>query len=185
VAGSTIDAFVDGASYGAERRWALRIPAALLFGPLPLAWAVIVTGVAAGPLLLASGRWIPGAIAVVVGLPAAAVALRALHGLARRWVVFVPAGFVLVDATTLQQPVLFPRAVVAGIAAAEQGTGATDLTAGALGLVVEVRLVDPVTAGRRVGRRGSEDVVLRAFLISPVRPGALLLAGEAHRLPIA
>jgi hypothetical protein len=185
VAGPTIDAFVDGASYGPERRWALRIPASLLLGPLPLAWAVIVVGAAGGPLLLAAGSWIPGVLATVVGLPAAAFALRALHGLALRWLVFVPAGFVLADRTVLYQPVLVPREAVGGIAPAERGTAATDLTAGASGLVVEVRLVDPVAAGRRVGRRGFEDVALRAFLISPVRPGALLGAAEAHRLPLA
>ena len=33
-------------------------------------------------LLLAAGSWIPGVLATVVGLPAAAFALRALHGLA-------------------------------------------------------------------------------------------------------
>src|SRR4051812_13664908 len=58
VAGSTIDAFVDGASYGAERRWGLRIPANLLLGPVPLAWLVIVGAAAGGPLLLAAGQWL-------------------------------------------------------------------------------------------------------------------------------
>ena len=67
----------------------------------------------------------------------------------------------------------------------EAGTDATDLTGGALGLVVEVRLADPVAATRRRGRRGSEEAVLHAFLMSPVRPGALLDAARDHHLPVA
>ena len=50
----TGDAFVNGSAYGPERRMALRptVPALLL---APLAWAVGVAGLAAGPLLLAAG----------------------------------------------------------------------------------------------------------------------------------
>ena len=50
----TGDAFVNGSAYGPERRMALRppVPALLL---APLAWAVGVAGIAAGPLLLAAG----------------------------------------------------------------------------------------------------------------------------------
>jgi len=183
--GTTIDAFVDGASYGAERRFGLRVPASLLFGPLPLTWVVVVGGTAAGPLLVAAGAPVVGVALVVVGWPLAVGGLRALHGLAVRCVVFVPNGLVVADRTVLTQPVFFPRPAIAGLGAAEAGTDATDLTAGALGLVVEVRLADPVAATRRRGRRGSEEVVLHAFLMSPVRPGALIDAAREHRLPVA
>lgn len=182
--GATTDAFVDGSSYGAERRFGLRVPASLLLGPLPLAWLAVVGGVAAGPLLVAGGVPVLGAVLVVVGWPLAIAAARPLHGLSVRCVVLVPNGFVLADRAVLTQPVFFPRPAVAGIGAAETGTDATDLTAGALGLVVEVRLADAVAATRRRGRRGSEEVVLHAFLLSPARPGALLDAARVHRLPV-
>ena len=80
--GTTIDTFVDGASYGAERRFGLRVPASLLLGPLPLTWAVVVGGIAAGPLLVAAGAPVVGVALVVVGWPLAVGGLRALHGLA-------------------------------------------------------------------------------------------------------
>ena len=68
--------FVNGSAYGDERRLPLRPPAALLLGPLELAWAVCVIGTVAGPLLLAAGSWIVGALALVVGWPAAWFAAR-------------------------------------------------------------------------------------------------------------
>ena len=126
-----------------------------------------------------------GPVLVLVGWPLAAGGLRALHGLALRWVVFVPNGFVLADRTVLAQPVLFPRAAIAHLGAADVGTDAVDLTAGALGLVVEVRLADAVALARRRGRHGAEDVAVHAFLMSPVRPGALLDAARGHRLPVS
>ena len=51
------DLFVDGSSYGPELRMALRTPATLFLGPVEIAWAVVVGGVAAGPLLLAARGW--------------------------------------------------------------------------------------------------------------------------------
>ena len=106
---TTGDAFVNGSSYGDERRLPLRVPGALLFGPLPVAWAVAVAGPVGTALLLAARQWVAGLALMVVGLPAAVLAVRALHGLARRWVVFVPAGLVLHDHHALVDPVLFPR----------------------------------------------------------------------------
>ncbi len=52
---ATADTFVDGSSYGAERRLSLRARPALLLGPVPLAWALVVAGVVVGPVLLAAG----------------------------------------------------------------------------------------------------------------------------------
>jgi hypothetical protein len=182
--GTTTDAFVDGASYGAERRFGLRVPASLLLGPLPLTWAVVVVGAVAGPLALAAGLWVLGVVLIGIGWPLAAGGLRALHGLSLRCVVFVPGGLVLADRTVVAQPVLFPRRAVAHVGAAETGTDAVDLTAGALGLVLEVRLVEPIGATRRQGRHGAEEVTLHAFLLSPVRPGALLDAARGHRLSV-
>jgi len=94
---TTGEVFVNGSSYGDERRLPLRVPGALLFGPIPVAWAAAVAGPVAGPLLLAAHQWVRGALVLAIGLPAAVLAVRALHGLARRWVVLVPAGLVVHD----------------------------------------------------------------------------------------
>jgi len=41
------DAFVNGSSYGDERRLPLRAPGVLLLGPIELTWAVVVAGASA------------------------------------------------------------------------------------------------------------------------------------------
>ena len=138
-------------------RCACRPP--LVLGPVPLAWLAAVVAPVAGALLLAAEQWLAGAAVLAVGLPLAAVAVRALHGLTRRWVVFVPAGFVLHDHHALVEPVLFPRRSIRrlGPAPADPGPDTTDLTQGALGLALELELADPVrhrASSRRPDRRG-------------------------------
>ena len=79
---------VDGLSYGDEKRFLLRVPSAVLVGPLPLVWAISVFGTFAGPILFAADRWFFGLILTVVGWPLAAFSIRSMHQLARRWLVF-------------------------------------------------------------------------------------------------
>lgn len=181
---ATADRCVDGASYGTEQRLALRIPTALLAGPLPLAWFCASVGGAAGPLLLASQRWVLGAAATVVGWAAAAVAVRSVHGLSQRFIVLVPAGFVLHDRAALLDPVLFSRHAMVHLGPALADTDATDLSLGAAGLLIEVRLVEPLDVPLRTGRRQSEMRPLDAVLFSPARPGRLLRQAAAHQLPV-
>ena len=84
----------------------------------------------------------PVRLLAVVGVPAAAIASRALHGLARRWVVFVPAGLVLHDLHAMVDPVLFPRSSIRRLGPAPTDPGdAVDLTQRALGLALELELV--------------------------------------------
>ena len=183
----TGDVFIDGSAYGAERRFALRVPTALLVGPIPLAWIAAVTGPIAGPLLLAAEQWVVGALVLAVGLPLAVVAVRALHGLARRWVVLVPAGLVLHDPHTLVEAVLFPRAMIQRLrpAPAEADADRRDLTAAALGLALELDLVEPavISPRRRGGAVQVESVTSLAF--TPSRPGALLTAARERRISVA
>lgn len=183
LAAPVADAFADGSSYGDERRLVLRTPAALLLGPVELTWAVCVAGVAAGPLLLAARLWVAGAVALVVGLPLAGLAARSLHQLSRRWVVFVPAGFVLHDHLATAEPVLFQRRQVQRLAPAEVSTDALDLSSGAPGLTLEARLLEPHEIGLRRGRATSETTEIEAFLFTPGRPGELL--AEARRRKFA
>jgi hypothetical protein len=174
--------FVNGSSYGDERRLPLRPPALLLLGPVPLAWAVCVAGVVAGPLLVADGRWLVGVPVTLAGLALAAGAARALHGLARRWLVLVPAGLVVHDPLTLVEPVLCTRRLVARLHAAPADTTALDLTAGARGLALQVDLTEAVPAARR--QPAGEPVELVSFLVAPSRPGETLRAAGGRRLPV-
>jgi hypothetical protein len=178
------EAFVDGSSYGDERRMPLKPPGPLLVAPIPLAWAVTVAGLTAGPLLLAAEQWIAGAVLTALGVPLAALTARALHRLARRWLVFVPAGFVLHDHLALAEPVLFPRVALTGLSIAPAGTVATDFTAGALGVALEARLDQPIAlvpAGR--GSTPADQIEVTAFLLAPSRPGAALREARSRRLP--
>ena len=181
---STADRCVDGASYGSEQRLALRIPTSLLAGPLPLAWLCVALGVPTGPLLLASQRWVLGGVLTVIGWPLAGLAVRSVHGLSQRFIVLVPAGFVLHDRAALLDPVLFSRHAMVRLGPALADTDATDLSLGAAGLLVEVRLVQPLDVPVRTGRRQSEMRSLEAVLFSPARPGRLLQQAAAHQLPV-
>jgi hypothetical protein len=179
------EAFVDGSSYGDERRMPLRPPGLLLLGPLELAWAVAVAGATAGPLLLADQQWVPGAVVTIVGFGLAHFAVKALHRLSRRWLVFVPAGFVVHDHLALAEPVLFPRTMVASAGIARQGTTATDLTMGALGVAVEARLTEATSIVPTRRDRTNEAVDIDSFLVAPSRPGAALVEAKRRRITVS
>jgi hypothetical protein len=178
--------FIDGSAYGHERRFALRVPTALVLGPIPLAAIAAVAGPIAGPLLLAAEQWVAGAFALAFGLPIAWLAIRSLHGLARRWVVLVPAGLVLHDSHALVEAVLFPRPLVSrlGPARAEGPAGRLDLTVGALGLALELDLVEPVAVSPRRRDRTVQVEPASSLAFTPSRPGALLAAARDHRIPV-
>ena len=176
--------FVDGSSYGDERRLPLRPGAPLLLGPIQLAWAITVAGPTLGPLALLDRRWVIGSVATLVGVPAALLTARALHQLARRWVVFVPAGVVLHDLTVVREPVLFPRSTIVALGPAPADTTGHDLTDQALGLALRVR-TDPPTVFAPAARRGQATAIeADEVLFTPTRPGAVMAVAASRRLRI-
>lgn len=178
--------FANGAAYPNERRFPLRVPGPLLLGPLPLSWALTVAGAVAGPLLLAAGRWVPGAVAVVAGWPLAWVLGRSLHLLSRRWAVLVPAGIVLHDPMTLADPVLFQRQVIELLHPAPAGSDSLDLTQRSLGLALELLLTEKVPLVLvKPGDRQGETGLSARLLFTPARPGALLAAAADARINVA
>ncbi len=194
---TTGEPMINGSAYGAEKRMALRPPASVLIGPLYLAWFAVFAGVTTGPLLLATKNWWLGVPLTVVGALLAVAGVRSLHQLARRWVVFVPVGFVIHDYWSLAESLLVQRktkptlgpartdqAVTDGI---EGDGGATkapvDLTAGALGLALSLRLPDPMpTALRRKGQ--VESTTATEFWFSPTRPGRVLAEARTRAITI-
>lgn len=179
---------VNGPAYPNERRFLLRPPGFLLFGPIAVATALVGMAIVTGPMLLAARQWAAGALATAVGAAAAFVASRSLHGLSKRFVVFVPAGFVLHDLSAARDPMLFPRAKVERIRPAPADTDSLDLTQRALGLAVEVILTEkfevtlrhsPNADGRRHGM--PEKGATARFLVSPTRPGRLLQEAKSRR----
>lgn len=180
--------FVDGASYGDERRFPLRPPVMLVVGPIPLAWAVFIVGAAGGPLLLASQRWVLGSIATAVGWPAAYAAFRAMHGLSRRWLVFVPAGVVVHDFLTSREPFLMKRTAVAefGPAAANDslsGEHFIDATQNASGIVLMINLHDAVDVVPRPPRGEPFQVTkVKRVAFVPTRPGSVMAEARNRRI---
>jgi len=179
-------AWVNGPAYPNERRYPLRPPTPLLFGPLELSWAVAVGGPVAGALLLAARQWVAGAVVLAVCLPLAALLGRSLYGLARRWVVFVPAGLVLHDPLALVDPVLFTKEHVRALGPAEPDTDALDLTQRAAGLVLQLTLDAPASlllSGPK--NRSTKAVEAGSLLFLPTRPGSVLEEAAARRLPVS
>lgn len=183
-------ACANGAAYGDERRFPLRIPSALWLGLLPVAPLLVGAGVAAGPLLLADARVGAGIAALAVGLPVAAFAARSLHSLSRRWAVLVPAGLVLVDPLTLPDPVLFMRERIHSLRAMQRGervsAGALDLR---LGVTVDstALMLDRETEflQARRGRRGSVPVQTIDIRFAPVDARDLLATAAARRIRVS
>lgn len=179
------DACIDGRSYGDERRFTLRIPASLLFGPAPLAWLLTAIGVVAGPLLLSAKAWIVGAVVTVAGYAIAWLAVRSLHSLSLRFVVFVPAGMTLVDPLILVESILFARSRIIRLGPALADTTALDLSQNAVGLVLEVETTDLVEMAVKDGRKSASEVTTRAALFTPSRPGAVLAEASRRRISVA
>ena len=180
------EVFVEGSSYGDERRRLLRPPGPLLLGPIEVAWAAVVAGPAVGALLLAARQWAAGTVVLVVAVPLAVVLVDRLHRLSRRWLVFVPAGLVLHDHLVLADTVLFRRGTIAGLAPAEAGTTATDCTGGAPGLALELRLHEPaplLLAGTPRARAG-RPVTTDRLLVCPSRPGSVMAEAARRGLPV-
>jgi hypothetical protein len=178
-------ASANGVAYGEERRFPLRTPPALYLGPIPAARLLAVGGIATGPLLLADGNIGWGVAALVLGVPLAFLAARSLQTLARRWLVIVPAGLVIVDAMTLADPLLVVRRQLRGVRALEPtepvAPGAADLRLGATLGVAAVELdgsLDVVRAGRR-GRGG--DTVRSTALVVAVAGRDDLLSRTGRR----
>jgi hypothetical protein len=183
------DQFVNGSSYGDERRLPLRAPGVLLLGPIELMWMVVVAGAVAGPLLLAAGVWVAGAVTLVLGWIAAWWGSRSLHSMARRWLVFTPAGIVVHDQLSVVEAMLVLRNQVTSLGPALTDSPARDLTQGAPGLALELATREPVAISPTPVRRwrGQHPVVseeVTSVLFTPSRPGVVLTEAAARQYPI-
>jgi len=178
-------AAANALAYGDEQRFVLHTPLPLLLGPIPIAVALAGLGFSAGPLLLAAGRGVAGAVAVVVGIPAALLLVRLLHPLSCRWLVLVPAGIAVADPLTLTEPVLVRRDRIARIrrtASAALPPGALDLRLGTLTGGVTAELSAPVEFGRRRGRANAEVITTTVLALSVVRADQALARARERRI---
>jgi hypothetical protein len=180
-------ACAQGSAYGDEERFPLKVPPALFLGILPLALVAVGLGVALGPLLMAGGDWVVGAILVVLGFPAAVLTVRAVHVLARRWVVLVPAGLVIADPMTLADPVLFPRQRIEGLGPADPRkrppADALDVRLGAAYGSLALLLDAEAEVFRRSGRT-SKAVETHLLMFTPVLSSTVLEHAARRRLAV-
>lgn len=179
---------VNGSSYGDERRFPLRPPAPVVLGSMEVLWLVMASATLSGPMLLAARQWIAGAIVTVLAVLVDIIGVRALHQLSKRWLVFVPAGIVLVDRTVLLDAMLTLRQRVASLGFADDRSDAYDLGAGAIGVEVELRLTETgdiiPTPARKDRHRIIDPVDVDAVRFCPTRPGWVLDAARARRFTI-
>jgi hypothetical protein len=175
------EVFVQASAYGAERRFLLRPPTAMVIVAC-VTWALWAAALSAGTLLVAADRWPIGAPLVVVGLALSFVMATGGHRLTRRWLVFVPAGLVLHDHLVLAETAMLRRSEVEHVHLASAETEAADLTGGALGPAIEVDLTQLIAVVLNRGRDGSSGIQihLRSFLVCPTRPGRVM----AHAAPL-
>lgn len=177
----------QGAAYGDEDRFPLKVPPGLFLGILPFAIAVVGAAVVLGPLLLANREWAAGIVVFAVCGGASVMVLRLVHQLSLRWVVLVPAGMVIADPLTLTDPVLFPRPGIVGFGPADPSRrppeDACDLRLGASFGSCALLLAEETDLMRRQRTRG---VAVRAslVLVTPTAAPLLLERARARRIHV-
>ncbi len=179
------DPMVNGSAYGPERRLALRPPGYAVLVAVPLVWILMFGLLATGLTLAASGSAVVGTLFVFGGAVLSYFGFRALHQLSRRWLVFVPAGFVLHDHVLLAEPILIPRKVIdnLGLVGFDHGDEAwkrrpgkleaVDATGGAAGLVLEVNTSADIPITIK-GRGSLREATTRSIRFTPTLPGKAL-----------
>lgn len=185
LSGEVGEAMVQGAAYGQEQRFPLRVPAPVLV-PMVLSWIVWCGALVGGVWLLADRRWVAGAVLTAAGVLLSWLLASRFHRLSRRWLVVVPAGVVVHDHLVLGETLMVQRTNVAVARLALAGTEAADLTGPAAGHAVEVAVkemvlaVFPSTKEQPKGRA----IHVQSFLVGPTRPGRALQAMADSRLPV-
>lgn len=181
--------FIDGASYGDERRLGLNPPVFVLAGPVPVLWMLAAVPTIGSMVLLASARWGMGVVVAVIAIGGWWYGFRLLNRLSERCLVLVPAGITLVDPLSLAEPTLFRRDDIVrlgpAVVGADETPGVLDLTVGASGLVISVEFSRQLTVVPAPERRQvAESVEITSVLIAPSRPGRLLDLAQQRRVAV-
>ncbi len=178
------DRMINGSAYGSERRMGLRPPAYVLVGPMQVSWLCVAGSVLGTLALILATQWFLAGLLAVVGGALAWAGFRILHQLAMRWIVFVPAGFVIRDPMHLVDAVLLRRNQVATVGPALAAeTGRTDLSGGARGLAVEVTTKEPTPITIRINNEAS-NLEVTNLVFTPTLPGAMLSEARIRGLKI-
>ena len=168
---------VQAGAYGDERRYLLRVPAPIVM-PLVLGWGVMAVVVCITPLMLASERYVIGGIGVVLSVGLLWQLPVRLHRLSRRWLVKVPAGWVVHDDVVLGENLLVKTYDVVSMGLALEGSEAIDLTGMTRGVPVEVQLREMtdvrLTSLAAKLLKTVDALHVKAFLVAPTRNSDIL-----------
>ena len=130
---------VQSGAYGNERRYLLRMPVSPAL-PTFLAWAALFALLFSVDYFTTERLWL-AASGVGIVLAAATWKLgRQLHRLSQRWLVKVPAGWVIHDGVLLAENMLIRTHQIVGMKLAPAGTEAIDLSGITRGVPVEISL---------------------------------------------
>ncbi|MFV0309199.1 MAG: hypothetical protein ACK5OX_15810 [Desertimonas sp.] len=181
--------WVQASAYGDEQRFPLRPPLGYLLAATA-AWIIWIVAVVVAVVACADRRWPIAIPTLAIALAGLVVLPRRWHQLSRRWLVSVPAGFVVHDPVVLGETLMLSRRQIAGLGAvtadARDAQAAADLSGPTPGVGVAVSLTESVTAlfSPRPGLPEGRAIHLRAFVIAPSRPGAVLVAAARRRFPV-
>lgn len=164
----------QASAYGHERRHLLRPPVAVIL-PLLLLWLLTVTS---GGMVIAVGTLAPAATAAVSFVLLLGFSLRRSLVLAKRWLVFVPAGIALHDPLMLRDTFMVRTHDVRALRAAPANGEAFDATGTTWGTPLELSLSHPHDVslsgfGARVGRT-LDRLHVTALYVAPSRPDDVL-----------
>jgi hypothetical protein len=130
---------VQAGAYGNERRFLLRIPVSLAL-PSLLTWAVLAALFVVSDNLLGNELWVGGSIVSVCTAAAIWKFTPQLHRLSLRWLVRVPAGWVIHDGVLLAENLLLRTHNITTLQLAPADTEAIDLSGITYGIPLEISL---------------------------------------------
>ena len=171
--------YVQASAYGDERRFLLRPPVAFV-APVAISVVIVNFFIIATPMFFAARIWLAGVISLI-GL-AACIKFMAprIHQLSRRWLVFVPAGFVVHDEIVLSINLMIKKQELVDIQLARDDTQAADLSALTWGVPLELAFNKTLDVSlTAIGARHLKAVSAihaTSIIIAPSRPGAVLRA---------
>lgn len=130
---------VQAGAYGNERRFLLQMPVSLAL-PTLLTWAVLAGLFVVSDYLLRNELWVSGSIVSVCAVAAIWKFTPNLHRLSLRWLVRVPAGWVIHDGVLLAENLLLRTHNIASMRFAPAETQAIDLSGFTQGIPLEISL---------------------------------------------
>lgn len=164
----------QAAAYGHERRHLLRPPVAVIL-PIVVLWLVVA---ASGATATHSPSLIVAGVAMAIFLLLVAFTLRRAVVLARRWLVFVPAGIAVHDPLMLRDTFMVRSHDVRSLQVAPNDTAGFDATGTTWGVVLELTLSHPhdVSLSPFATRltHTLDRLHVTSLLLAPSRPNSAL-----------